>query len=87
MSIRRKPGEKVRRQPGSGFCGSSEPLLVRVPAEPQYQDEVSSCMMGCDDPECREWANLEVVGGPFAGDFMYHISECEMFDPSPETNG
>jgi len=43
-------------------------------------------MLGCEDPECREWANLEVVGGPYAGDFMYHISECEMSSPEPETN-
>ena len=37
-------------------------------------------MMRCGDPECREWANLEIVEGEHAGSFMYHISECQMLD-------
>jgi len=39
--------------------------------------------MGCGDPQCREWANLEIVEGPDAGTFMHHISECELMDGQP----
>ena len=42
--------------------------------------EATPCLMGCGDPYCREWANLEVVSGDFAGQIMYHISECQMED-------
>jgi hypothetical protein len=95
MSTRRKPGEIVRRKPGSGFCGSAEPQLVKVPEGRAYEadcvisngawkanpgGEASVCMMGCGDPECREWANLEIMSGLHKGEFMYHISECQMKD-------
>lgn len=86
MSKRRTAGEIARRSPGSGFCGSTEPELVRVPAGDAYIDEAAPCMMGCSDPECREWANLEIVSGEHVGHFMYHISECDLDDagsPSP----
>lgn len=79
MSKRRNPYEIVRRRPGSGFVASAEPTLVRVPEEPAYTDEADPCML-CDDPACREWANLEIINGPHAGSHMYHISECEMTD-------
>ena len=96
MSKRRKPGEVVKRRPGSGFCGAEEPQLVKVPEGKTYEadcvldatgkwtanpgGESSTCMMGCGDSACREWANLEVVSGDFAGQTMYHISECQMED-------
>ena len=70
----------VRRKPGSGFCGAAEPALVKVPEGRTYIDEADPCMMSCGDQGCREWANLEVVGGPHAGEFMFHISECQMDD-------
>jgi len=96
MSKRRKSGEIVRRSPGSGFCGSEEPQLVKVPRGKAYEPncikgpsgewqlneggEAVPCMMGCGDEGCREWANLEIVNGPHKGEFMSHISECEMSD-------
>ena len=96
MSKRRKPGEIVSRRPGSGFCGSADPQLVKVPEGKPYEmdcvrgpdgrwranagGEASSCMVGCGDPECREWANVEIVSGPHAGEFMCHVSECDMRD-------
>jgi hypothetical protein len=85
MSPRRKPGEVVRREPGSGFVASSDPQMIRVPSGHDYSDQADPCMMGCSDPECREWANLEIVEGPHAGQFIYHISECEMLDADPES--
>ena len=96
MSKRRNPGEIVHRVPGSGFCGSDEPQLIKVPAGKAYEGtcikneddewvynpngESDPCMMGCGDSDCREWANLEVVGGDFDGEFLYHVSECQMVD-------
>ena len=96
MSNRRKPGEIVRRIPGSGFCGSAEPQRLRVPEGKTYEmdctrnptgkwqrnlgGEASVCMMGCGDRACREWANVEIVSGPHSGEFMYHVSECQMLD-------
>jgi len=98
MSKRRSPGEIVRRTPGSGFVGSVEPMLVKVPEGKAYEfdvvigpdgnftrqenkgGEATFCLEGCGDTECREWANLEIVSGPHNGEFMYHISECQMED-------
>ena len=79
MSTRRNPGEIVRRNPGSGFVGSPQPELVRVPDGDDYMN-ADPCVSGCGDPQCREWPNMEIVEGPHAGAYMYHISECEMFD-------
>lgn len=80
MSKRREPGAIVRRHAGSGFVGSTKPELVKVPEGTAYADEASPCMMGCGDSGCREWANLEIVGGPHSGEFMFHISECQLGD-------
>jgi hypothetical protein len=87
VSKRRKPGELVVRQAGSGFLGSEEPRIIQVPFEPKFgfydtldsEGEATPCML-CDDPDCREWANLRVIGGPHDGRFLCHISECEMED-------
>jgi len=96
MSKRRNPGEIVRRTIGSGFCCSEDPQLVKVPDGKAYESlyvrgpggkwqqnpggEADSCVSGCGDPDCREWANLEIMTGPYKGEFMCHISECEMSD-------
>jgi len=98
VSKRRLPGEVVKRKAGSGFVGSAEPSLIKVPEGKTYEfdvaigpdgdftrelnegGEASFCLTGCGDPECREWANLEIMNGPHKGDFIYHISECEMED-------
>lgn len=80
MSQRRKPGEIVRRKPGSGFTGDADPEWVMVPLEPAYSEEADPCILGCGDPDCREWANLEITSGQFKGQTIYHISECELLD-------
>ena len=88
MSKRRQPGEIVIRRPGSGFVSDAEPRCVQVPNWPEYGEydspdskgEASRCMLSCGDKDCREWANVKVVGGEFDGEMMCHISECEMSD-------
>jgi len=80
MSKRRKPGDIVRRKPGSGFLGSADPERIRIPSDVSIEDETIPCMLDCGDRECQEWANLEVVEGEFKDSRLYHISECEMFD-------
>ncbi len=80
MSKRRSPGEIVKRRPGSGFLSSAEPELIKVPDGEAYGTEADTCMLGCGDRECREWANLEIVSGPSKGEFLYHVAECEMSD-------
>lgn len=77
MSKRRKPGDTVRRSPGSGFLGAAEPSLLRI-SEGELPDP---CILGCGDPDCQEWANLEILEGEFKGEFLYHISECCLGDP------
>ena len=101
MSQRRRPGEIVKRQPGSGFTGAAEPMYIQVPEGEAFQDttywspetaswrvnlagQAEHCMMGCGDPDCREWANLKIAHGPHAGQYMYHISECQMETLSSE---
>lgn len=78
MSKRRQPGEIVRRLPGSCFCGSPTPELVRLTdsSDGELHDCSQPCMV-CEDPECREWANVQVVD---TGRWMFHLSECEMED-------
>lgn len=81
MSKRRKPGEIVKRVPGSCFLGAEEPSLVRLTDESDgdmhYMD--TYCFL-CDDPDCTEWANVQVVGGPHNGEWLCHLSECRMED-------
>ncbi len=78
MSVRRKPGEIVKRQPGSGFLNSAKPEFIKI----LDTDDYDPCMMGCGDPDCREWPNVEVLdeNRVGTGDFLYHISECQMGD-------
>jgi hypothetical protein len=82
MSVRRKPGEIVKRAPGSGWGSSGGILetaeLIRVPVEPDYS-EPDPCLMGCGDPACREWPNWEIIGNP-DGECVYHVSECQVTD-------
>jgi hypothetical protein len=78
MSVRRGSGEVVRKKAYAGFL--EEPCLIVLHTEdpPEWQEY---CMLDCGDPECREWANCEVVvDGKPTGKFCYHVSECEMED-------
>lgn len=45
---------------------------------------IDPCVGLCSDPHCREWANVQIIEGPHRGDWMVHLSECEMEDPTPE---
>lgn len=82
MSTRRYPGEIVRRAPGSCFVGAAEPELVRLTDAGDgelHNVECWGCAI-CDDADCREWANAQVVTGAYAGDWLCHLSECLMMD-------
>ena len=70
MSKRRKEGDIVRKIAGAGFCG--EELIIKVGVDSQWE----SCCL-CDDNDCKEWANCQVVKD---NGFVYHVSECEMLD-------
>lgn len=78
MSKRRKDWEIVRRHANSGFLIGDDPSLVKL--HPEEELYITYCMLDCGDPNCREWANCEVVEGSWKGDFLYHISECQMSD-------
>ena len=79
MSERYEPNQIVRRLPGSCFIGSGEPELVRLTGpEDGDMHDIDFCMMDCGDPECREWANAQVVSGEFAGQWVFHLSECQL---------
>jgi len=82
MSKRRTPGEIVHRKPGSCFLGAAEPSLVRLTDENDgnLHDVEAWCHL-CEDPDCQEWANVQIVDGPEKGGWMYHLSECQMEDP------
>jgi hypothetical protein len=77
----RQPNEMVRRRIGSCFLGAEKPDIVRL-SGPQDGDlhSIDICMMGCGNPECREWTNVQIVDGPFAGEWLCHLSECQMED-------
>lgn len=69
MTKRRQIGDIVYKIPGAGFCG--EGLVIKVGGE------CESCMMGCGDPDCREWSDCIVIKD---GGYIYHVSECQMQD-------
>lgn len=85
MSKRRQPGDVVARKPGSAFCGSGEPRLVRLSDERDGElHDIDSCLGLCDDPDCQEWANVQIMAGPHNGNWMCHLSECMMEDLTAE---
>lgn len=76
MSKRRQPGDIVWKSEGAGFTGQAELCVIPVGSEPD------DCMMGCDDPECREWPDLwpcDESGMPTGGNCC-HVAECEISD-------
>jgi hypothetical protein len=86
MSKRRQPNERVRRKPGSCCLGAAQPEIVRLsgPEDGELHEcdhlQLFCCMLDCDDPECVEWANVQIVGGPHDGEWLFHLSECQMED-------
>ena len=81
MSARRNIGDVVWLAPHSGFVGESNLYQVRLLGEPLDQSGLpySVCML-CNDPECREWYNVQLTEGPYKGSQLPHVSECQMFD-------
>ncbi len=76
MSTRRQPGDIVWKSAGAGFTGQAALCVIPLGSEP---DE---CMVGCDDPECKEWPDLwpcDENGKPTGGNCC-HVSECQMLD-------
>ncbi len=79
MSKRRKPNEIVRRSPMSCFWIPAEPSIVRLSGpEDGELHAIEPCWCGND--ECQEWANVQVVGGEHNGEWLCHLSECQMSD-------
>jgi hypothetical protein len=77
MSQRRMPGEKVKLLKFNKSQKADD--FVQVPDMPEYE-QFDECMK-CDDPNCREWGNVMVVEGDFAGQTIPDISECQMETP------
>ena len=69
MSKKRNSGEIVYKTPGAGFCGDGLVIIVGGEKEP--------CLMCCGDSECSEWSDCLVLKN---GEFVYHVSECQMED-------
>jgi len=47
----------------------------------------SWCMLECEDSKtglCKEFANIQVAFGEFKDEYLYHLSECELFDLTEE---
>jgi hypothetical protein len=83
VSKRRELGDIVGKKAGAGFCG--EELLIRIPLALDYMPNIAEntdwCMLGCGDPNCKEYANVEILNfnGVVIGE-LYHVSECQMED-------
>jgi hypothetical protein len=41
-------------------------------------DQMPCCL--CDDDDCAEWHEVEVIEGPYSGYRLCHVSECRMLD-------
>lgn len=79
MSKRRNDGDWVWLKANSGFVGESNRLKVEIQPEKDWEP----CMLGCGDPDCREWSNVWTEPDPKCGGNRHalcHVSECEMFD-------
>jgi hypothetical protein len=81
MSKRRKAGEWVRLGPCSGFVLESDRLRAQI--QPEADGEWEPCLLGCGDPDCREWVTLWTEPDSLHGGRrwpLYHVSECQMID-------
>jgi hypothetical protein len=89
MSKRRVPGTIAVKKENAGFIGQA--LIVRVPTTEtlllefttmQPEENNGSCMMSCGDPDCVEFANIEVLDSQTMKRMGWacHVSECELND-------
>ena len=81
MSKRRQLGEVVIKKAGAGFTGEQLIImLVDLDQDEKYSAWEDYCFV-CNDKGCREWINCEVVvNGKRTGEYVYHVSECQMED-------
>ena len=95
MSKRRKSGEIVTRNPGSGFVSSADPKYLIIPTGRDFElsyarddgrwtanpnGDAGWCMLSCGDPDCKEYPNIEIAFGEHKGETLCHLSECETHD-------
>jgi len=77
----RRPGEFVKRVPGSCFVGSADPKYLQLTTEADgdlhYRDPY--CCL-CHRRRCGEWASAWVVdeNGVRDGRMVYHVHECKL---------
>lgn len=87
MSIRRKAGDILWKVAGYGFTGRG--FKIKIPTLKDFHDhgfsyqkveeDYDQCMMGCNDPECREYANVLALKYDGSEDgWVYHVSECQL---------
>ena len=77
MSKRRHAGDVVHKRENAGFIGVS--CTVRLlPEEPEFLGNCH-CFL-CDDPDCQEWSNAEVLEDGKVVSMACHVSECQMED-------
>jgi hypothetical protein len=75
--MKRHIGEIVRKKANAGFIG--EVLTIKlVDIDLEYGPVEHNCFV-CNDNDCVEWINCEVIrDGKPTGQYVYHVSECEM---------
>lgn len=89
MSKRRIPGEIVIKKAMSGFI--KNPCIIKIPTLDDFkrlgfpytsvQEDHDSCMCGCGDSSCVEYANVLIVAnGEVTDECIFHVSECQMED-------
>lgn len=89
MSKRRNPGDILVKKEHAGFIG--EKLIVRIPTldifnhdgfpYTEVKEDHDQCLMGCEDPACVEYANVQVLDpslNPIG--WCCHVSECQLED-------
>jgi hypothetical protein len=92
MSKRRNSGEFVVKKEHAGF--RKESLVLYIPTIEDFKkhgfdysssnEDEEGCFM-CNDPECKEYANLLIVKDNVVSDeWIYHVSECMMDDYKKE---
>lgn len=75
--MKRHVGEIVRKKKNAGFVG--EELTIKLAdIDPDFGPCEDGCFI-CNDSSCSEWFNCEIVrDGVPTGQYVYHVSECEM---------
>lgn len=82
MSLRRAIGDHVLACDGEDEL----PYTVKIVSSALGRD-FDDCMYDCGDPDCKEWAIVEVLNenGVPTGERVYHLTECHMFDAEKQS--